>query len=458
MSATQPQFELPQERELPGAILALGLPVLAEQLLSFCVGFFDVYLSGRLNAEATAAIGLAAYVSWLASMMSGLVGMGAAALVARTCGAGDWDEARRVTARALMLGGTLGLGLCVTLWVGAPLFVSLLDMQGATRQISLEYLRYDACGQVFACTTMIAAACLRGAGDMRTPLYVLGMTNVINVAVSSVCVFGWGGLPALGVRGIVVGTITSHICGLLLMTAGLSWSGSRLRLQLRDIRWHQTTAVRILRVGGPAALDGLVTFVGHFLFLMIIARLSPGGFDGPTFAAHVVGVRAEAISYLPAVAWGAASASLAGRLIGARQRDLAQRVGHLAVRQFLLYAVIVSTLMYWAAPSIFAFMHRDPAVGAVGVPAFRWLAIYQIPTTVLIIYAQTLRGAGDTRFPLWCALISILGVRVPIAWLGGIWFDGGLVGAWYGMGADNTLRMLLITWRYRAGRWRDTEV
>lgn len=458
LPSDQPRVELPTADHLPSAIIALGIPVLAEQMLSFCVGFFDVYLSGRLNAEATSAIGLAAYVSWLATMTSGLIGSGAAALVARTYGSGDVEEARRITARALMLAATLGAVLLAVLWLGAPGFAHLLGMEGPTRNIAIEFLRFDAFGQLFACTTLVAAAALRGAGDMRTPLLVLGVTNLVNVVVSSSCVYGWGPFPELGVTGIVTGTVTAHACGLLLMSAVLLGPWSRLQVRPGDIRWHRETTRRILRIGGPAALDGAVTFTGHFLFLMIIARLSPGGFDGSVFAAHIVGIRAEALAYLPAVAWGAAAASLSGRLLGAQQPALALQTGHVAVRQFLSYSVVVSLFMFLGAPWIYAFMHSDPAVAAAGVPAFRWLACYQIPTAILIIYATTLRGSGDTRFPLWCAIVSILGVRVPIAWLGGIWLDAGLVGAWWGMGSDNLLRAVLISWRYRAGRWLHTEV
>ena len=369
-----------------------------------------------------------------------------------------WEEARRVTARALMLGATLGVGILGTLWLGAPVFARLLGMEGATRAIAIEYLRFDAFGQLFACMTMIAAASLRGSGDMRTPLVVLGATNVMNVVLSTLFVFGWGWLRPLGVTGIVAGTVGAHMFGFFLMTLALHSRWSRLQIHWRDLGWHTETSRRILRVGGPAALDGVVTFTGHFLFLMIIARLSPQGFDGATFAAHIVGIRAEALSYLPAVAWGIASASLAGRYLGAREYELARMTGNLAVRQFLWYAVGISTFMYLAAPQIFGFMHSDPEVTAVGVPAFRWLALYQIPTTMLVIYVSTLRGIGETRYPLWCALISILGVRVPVAWIGGIWLNGGLVGAWFGMGADNTLRMLLMRRRYRAGKWVDIQV
>jgi putative MATE family efflux protein len=452
------RLELPTEAELPRALAVLGLPVLAEQMLSFCVGFFDVYLSGRLSSEATAAIGVAAYVSWLASMISGLVGTGAAALVARTCGGGDLDEARRITARSLKLASMLGVVILTGLLVGAPFFASLLGMQGDARRITIEYLRFDAFGQMFACSTLVAAAALRGAGDMRTPLVVLGFTNIVNVLISTGCVYGWGPLPELGVTGIVTGTLIAQASGLALMLVMLRQPSCRLQIRFSDVRWHGETVRRILRIGGPAALDGSITFAGHFLFLMVIARLSTEGFDGAMFAAHVVGVRVESLSYLPAVAWGAASASLAGRLLGANQPELARKVGHIAVRQFLWYAATVTLVFFFGAPWIYRAMHSDPAVAAVGVPAFRWLAWYQVPNAILIIYVQTLRGAGDTRFPLWCALVSILGVRVPVAYLGGIVFQYGLVGAWWGMGADNTLRSVLIAWRFAAGRWLRVKV
>lgn len=447
-------LQLPTRQELPRSIALLAVPVLLEQLLSFCVTFFDVFLSGRISTDATSAIGVSAYVSWLASMLSGLIGTGVAALVARAIGQGDREEAQRLTSRALMLAVTLGSLVMIGLWTCAEAFADLLGMKGATRAIAVEFLRYDAFGQLFACTTLVAAAALRGAGDMRTPLMVLGFTNIVNVVMSMSLVYGWGPFPALGVLGIVTGTVIAHFCAWCLMMITLFRGWSRLKIIWAEVTWDQGTTQRILRIGGPAALDGAVTFTGHFLFLMVIARLSPLGFDGATFAAHMVGIRAEAICYLPAAAWGAASASLAGRYLGAGQPDLALRTGHLAVFQYALYGLPAAIIMFATAPQIYAFMHHDPEVALIGVPALRWLAVYQLPTAVMIIYSMTLRGSGDTRFPLFCACFSILGVRVPVAWWGGIYMHAGLVGAWWGMGADNCLRMILMTWRYAAGRWR----
>jgi putative MATE family efflux protein len=449
---------LPKSEELPLALRQLAWPVLFEQTLAACVGFFDVYLSGRLGDIETSAIGLAAYVSWLASMLASLVGMGTTVLVARHWGAGEFLEARRITARSLFLGAVLGLIIVMILRGLAPTFSQLLGMKGLAREVAEQYLRWDAFGQACACLTLISAAALRGTGDMRTPLVILGLTNLCNVIISTGCVYGWGPLPALGVFGIVVGTVAAQVIGLLGMLVALLGGTARLSISWGDIRWHAATVHRLLRIGVPAALDGLITFTGHFLFLMVIARLSDNGFDGPVFAAHIVGVRLESICYLPAVAWALAAASLVGRYLGAGSHELAFETGRRAILQFMPYAALMSAVFFVAAPWLFQVMHKDAAVAEAGISAFRLMALYQIPNSCLIIWSYCLRGAGDTRYPLFCAVLGVLGLRVPIAYVCGVVWEGGLWGAWLGMGVDNLTRAALMGWRYSGRRWQKVSV
>ena len=458
MSDPQRLADLPTAETLPHHLSRLALPVLAEQLLIFGIDLYDVYLAGKIGATETSAIGLAAYVAWMASLIFDLVRTGTAALVARSWGAGRFEDAQRILARSLFLGFGLGLGVWGLLQLLAPAFAASVNMGGEAQAIVVHYLRWDAYGQVFACSTMICAAALRATGDTRTPLAVLTVTNLVNIVVATGCVYGWGPLPQLGVTGIVVGSVSAKATGMVLMLACVSCRFTWLRLDWRDVRWHRDTALRVMRIGGPAALEGLLKFSGHFLFLMVIARLPSAGLNQAVFAAHIIGVRVEAVSYLPAYAWGIASASLAGRLLGATSPDVALRTGHIAVRQFLWYAIAVTLVFFFGAEEIYHAMHSDPDVARAGVSAFRLMALYQVPNAFLIIYFSTLVGAGDTRFPMWCSLTCSLGVRVPVAYLCGVVLEGGLFGAWLGMGADNLIRAALMTWRYHAGRWVQTRV
>ncbi|MDQ3329279.1 MAG: MATE family efflux transporter [Planctomycetota bacterium] len=452
-------------------VFYLALPVLAEQLLSYLVGLVDTYLSGQLAGIATiatSAVGLAGYVSWLATLMFGLVGIGTTAIVARSWGAGKRSQANRVANQSLMLAAGLGVVFLCMMLPAAPAFASLLDMHGIAGEITTRYLRIDAFGLVFTSVTFAGAAALRGTGGMRTPMLVLGLVNVLNIVCSLAFVYGIGPWPKvglnraliapLGVDGIVLGTVVARTAGGLMMLYAISQGAGGLRLRPKQLRPKLRVARRILSIGVPAAADGMVMWVGHFLFLMVISRLATGDAGEAIFAAHVIGIRVEAITYLPAVAWGAAAATLVGQSLGAGLTARAKDVGHEAVRQCLVVGVVMTAVLFFGAKHIYGAMHSDAAVGVVGVPALRLLACFQIPVVLSIVYVFALRGAGDTRWPLLMTCIGVLGVRVPLSYFCGIILDGGLVGAWIGMCGDLLLRSILAAARFASGRWANIRV
>ena len=90
---------------------------------------------------------------------------------------------------------------------------------------------------------------------------------------------------------------------------------------------------------------------------------------------------------------------------------------------------------------------------AQAAPALRVLGLFQIPLTASIVYVYALRGAGETRVPLGITLLGMYGVRLPLAWLCGVWLNLGLPGAYCGMGGDVICRATTAGGYYAAGRW-----
>ncbi|MEX0702269.1 MAG: MATE family efflux transporter [Planctomycetales bacterium] len=446
----------------------LAVPVLCEQFLSYLVTMTDTWLSGRISREATMAIGLASYVSWLASMLFALVGTGTTALVSRYWGAGEFDEANRVANRSATLAAAMGIAFYGIIYSAAPFLVNLLDLHGETAAIGVRYLRLDGIGHIFYAVTLVLAAALRGSGNMRTPMIVLGVVNVLNMAVSAGLVFGFEAklgeaaplvlLPAIGVDGIVIGTVVARVAGCLLMVGLYARGVTGLRLIRRELVVRGPIVRRILAIGMPAALDGALMWGAQFLFLMIVAHLGEGAQRDSIFAAHIVGIRVEAITYLPAVAWGAAAATLVGQSLGAGKPQRAIYSGHTAARQCGMLGGVMTLVFLFGAGPIYRFMHHDPTVAAEGIGALRLLALAQIPLTLEIVYVASLRGAGDTRTPMFINVLGMTAVRLPLAWLFGIHLEGGLIGAWIGMVADLIFRAALVVWRYARGRWIHTVV
>lgn len=439
-------------------VLALALPVLIQQLLLYGVGLCDTFLAGRIDSTATSAVGLAVYVGWLASLMFAMAVTGAAALMARHWGAGERSQANEIFNQSLALAACLGIAVFAVLYTAAPSIAGLQEMTGETGTRVVRYLRIDAFGHLFTSVTVAGAAALRSTGDMRSPMLIMGFVNVLNATISTALVYGIGPFPQLGVDGIVAGTVIARSCGAAITLAVFIRGLSGLRLDARFLLPRPGVVRRILRIGLPAGADGAFTLTAYFVFMMIIARLATGARGQATYAAHVIGIQIEALTYLPAVAWGTAAATLIGHALGRRDFDMARRVGHIAAFQCSLLACGASLTYYFGAGPIYRIMHTDELVRQIGVPALRFLAFFQISLVLQIVYVHALSGAGDTRSPMLFTLFSMFLVRLPLAYVCGILLHGGLIGAWIGMGSDVTLRAVLALTRYARGAWLDIKV
>ena len=451
-----------QNRILDGPIrftvLWLALPVLGEQLLNACVTWNDAFLAGRISAAATGAIGLAGYVGWLMTMLFGLVSIGATAIVARTVGAKDPAAAGQATNQSFTLAIVMGLAGTVFVFSAAPLFARLQNMHGQTATIAIDYMRIDGLGFTGAAVSFVLAACLRGAGDTRTPMVILGAVNILNLIISWALTFGLGPIPGIGVNGIAWGTAIARWLGACWVFGMLVQGRQGLRLRPALMAPSRDMIRRILSVGIPAAVDGILLFTGHFIYMAIINRVPTELPRDVIFAAHIVGIRIVSLSYMPATAWALAAATMVGQNLGAGHNQRAQRAGHEALLQTTILLGASSLLYSFGAEVLYRFLSNDPRVWVCGTPALMCMAFFQLCLAPLRVYGGALRGAGETRVPLIVNTLCLGLIRIPVGALGGIYFAGGLLGAWVGIYLDLAVRSVLMMWYYRTGRWQQVKV
>ncbi|MFO0839978.1 MAG: MATE family efflux transporter [Phycisphaerae bacterium] len=431
--------------------------MLSEQLLSFLVGLVDTYLAGHVSKEATVAVGTASYLGWFVMLAFTLVGVGAAALVSRALGAADRATANMGLNQSLLLALATGIAVSVASYSCAPLLAGFLTRTDEAAALTTHYLQIISLCYVLASVNLVGSSVLRSAGDTRTPLRIMTLVNIINIVVAAGLVYGWFGLR-MGVTGIAIGALTARSAGGLLMLLVLARGLGPLRMRAALLAPHWQTLRRILRVGIPAAADTGIMTVAQLAFVRIISRTAEGDAGTANYAAHVIAMQIEALSYLPALAWGTAAATMVGQYLGARQEHRAQQAGHAAAMQGVCIGVCAGLTFWFFAESIFSLMTAEPTVRAVGAPAMRLLGFAQPFLCAAIIYITALRGAGDTRSTLAMSIVGGLMLRVPGAYLGGIVLHGGLIGAWCGMWADNVAKCALATGRFMQGGWKRARV
>jgi len=418
----------------------------------------DSALCGRLpNAEPVlSALGFSIQVVFLLMvLMLGLI-VGTVALVARAYGGKAIERVNHLLVQSTQL--TVIVGVVVGL-MGVVLARPILVVLGATPQVAdigSTYLETLMIGTPFFYLGFLYAGVLRGVGNTRIPFLCALGANVVNAILNYGLVLGNLGFPQLGVRGSAIGTVIAQ----LLNVVALVWvlrSGSipDLKLPLRPRAIDRPLALELYRVGWPAAVDMLVLNAGFLTALGMLGRI-----DQVTVAAHGLGLRVQALAFVPGMGIAQATAAMVGQALGAgdvpRAREVTRASIALCVVIMTALAIIVVVA---AAPLVHIF---DVASGtpleSYSVEWMRVLGLAMLPASVNIALVGLLQGSGATRTSLRINIWTTLAIQIPLAWLLGITLDFGALGVWLSFPLAFVGKALFTYVAYKQEKWAVTGV
>ena len=434
-------------------ILNLAWPVIVANFLQVLATTVDLIMVGRLGVADIAAVGMGAnLVAFLQIVMIGVTS-GTIALVARAFGAHDRAEAEHFLHQSLVAGALLSIPLVIvgTLFasaIAAP-FSPTPEVQDLTAGfISILFLSAPAQFVIF-----ISIAALRAAGDTKTPLIIGAVENVINFCINYSLIFGNFGLPQLGVRGAATGTAISYTVGAVLFL--WLFSRRRLRIGLKRERpfaaWG--TIRRVMRIGLPAAAEQFAFQMGFLVWIgMVVA------FGEDALAAHQIGLRVQSFVFMPGLGMSIASTALVGQSLGAGRSDLAEMAARESTKLSLLVMAGLAAFNFAFADLVaYAFVGPGPAHD-LSVTFIRIHATSIPAVGVFFTISGSLRGAGDTRWPLYASLAGTYAIRLPLSALLGYVLGLGVAGVWIGLPAEYYLRSLVVSRRFNGGAWKSTAV
>lgn len=430
-------------------IVQLAVPSILSNLLYGIVGLVQTKVVGALGAEALAATGAGQRVFFALQAVMMAIGAGTTALVARAWGRDDPEEGARVTVASLVLASGFALIITVPGILFAYPIASIFGLDESTLELAAEYIRWLSVFNVAFAANFILPSALRAAGDAWTPLWLGAGMNVINVPLLYVLVFGWHGVPAMGVAGAAVaGGITFTIGAIVLMS--LWWNQKLAIRRVSGGWWRRERIKRLMEIGYPAGLEQVVFQAGFFVFLMIIGRY----YGTQAFAAYGIGVTLLNICMVVGFGFSIAGSTLVGQHLGANDSEGAVRSGWRAMWGAALSMGALGVVVIYFARDLATFFIGSDTVTIGHTVEFTWILGLMMPLLAIeFAIGGSLRGAGDTRFPLLCTFFGLIGMRCGLAivftvtGLSVVWVYGSLIG-------DYVLKTGLLLWRFRTGTWK----
>jgi len=431
-------------------VLNMVWPYTLENVLHFAVGIVSTAMVGRLGATALATVGLSMrVVSWV-WVLSQAVTVGATVLVARAVGGQQREQAAHAAAQALFLMVFLGLALAATFFFFAESIIGIFPGESGLLSEGTKYLRIVAWGIPFTGISMTVGAVLRGSGDTKTPMYIAVLVNIVNIVLGYILIFGNLGFPRLGLEGGAVAVVSAQGVGCIAALVVL-FLGKTLPISLQTLKNINVSLMRsMLSIGIPASAESAFWQAATFILTMLIVSLGT-----VPMAAHQVGLTVEGLSYMPAGALGVAATAFVGQSLGARRPHLSERYMREVLRWAMALCAITTITLVAIPKALLRLLTTDTAVIDLGAYYLILMGLAQFPQILAWVFNGALRGAGDTKSPMYFAGVGIWLVRLPLAFFFGQYLGMGILGVWWAMLVDILVRFGLSFWRYRQGKWKE---
>ena len=365
-------------------------------------------------------------------------------------GAGEQGEANATAKQSLVITILLGTLVSILMYFLAPMVIDAMGAEPEVLPLGISYMRIVALGLVFNTVSMVCASALRGAGDTRMPMAVNLTSNLINVTGNYLLIYGNWGFPRLGIAGAALATTFSRFVGCSLFLAILLSGRSVVRVSFADgYRPDGGILRRVLNIGLPAAIEQFILRGGQLTYVRIVSS-----FGTSVFAAHQIGMNILSLSFMPGMAFSIAATTLVGQGLGAEKPELAER-GALTTRRLgMMFSGAIAVCLFFFGRHIASLYTDDLDVISKTAMVLRVIGVVQPAQSTQFILAGGLRGAGDTRWPLYSTFLGVWGVRVLVGYLLAVQLGLGLLGAWMGMALDQCTRAFVISRRFNKGAWK----
>ncbi|MCB9738580.1 MAG: MATE family efflux transporter [Deltaproteobacteria bacterium] len=443
------------EAAIARQLASLSWPIIGLNMLNVLALAVDTAMCGRLeNAEqALTALGFATQLIFLLMVaMMGLV-VGTVATVARSHGAGMPDRVQHTLEQSAQLTVVLGLVVAVLGNLFAPGFVRVMGGSEPVVELAVEYLRPMLWATALPYVNVLFGAALRGVGNTKLAFLIALLINGLNALFNYGFILGNLGFPALGLAGAAWGTILAYAIGVTTMvTLLVRGAEPAIRLQLRLRRPDLPLIRQLVLIGWPAALDMVVL---NAAFLSIVGML--GRIDEVAVAAHGIGLRIQALAFVPGMSIAQATGALVGQALGAKLPERARTVLRASLGLNLGIMTSLTALLIGFDHEILGIFEVDPD-GLLGRHALEWMHLlgYGMPIAgAHIAFVGLLQGAGATMVSLRINGF-VTALQIPASWLLGFPLGLGAWGVWAAFPLAFVIKVVLSYRAYRAGTWART--
>jgi putative MATE family efflux protein len=424
---------------------------MAESFFVTLAGMIDTMMVSEMGPSAVAAVGLTNQPKFIGLTLFFGINIAVSALIARRKGEQKRESANTVLLTALVLSTILCAVITLLFVVLSPQIMELAGSNADTHEMAVEYFQIIMGGMFFSVLTMVINAAQRGSGNTRLSMTTNLTSSIVNVFFNYLLIGGNLGFPAWGIRGAAIATVLGTVVSAIMAVFSLFRPNSYVRIPdiiRQKIRMTKESLRSIWKLAYNSSLENIAMRIGFLATALLAARL---GTD--EFAAHNVGMSILGLGFSFADGMQVAAVALAGEALGAGEKQKAREYGNICQRIGLIISIALAILLLVGGRWFYSLYFREEHILDMGMLINRYTMVIVLLQISQIIYTGCLRAAGDVRYTLVGALISVTVIRTVVTVVLVLVFNLGLHGIWLGVLSDQLSRFTLMRRRFKQGNW-----
>jgi len=424
--------------------LRLAYPVMLSQLGQMTVHVADSMMVGHLGKEPLAGVSFANSIFVIFLVMG--IGMSYAITpqAAQADGEKNTDKLSEILKNGLLINAVFGILLTTILLAGQKLLWNF-KQQETVVELALPYFNIIAISLIPHMVYQAFRQFAEGLGYTRQAMYITVISNLLNIGLNYIFIFGKLGAPAMGAYGAGLATLISRIVMAILMGSFvlLNHRFHAYRKAFSMSKFNTSLILANLKLGLPIAFQ-LIFEVTAFS----IAAIMIGWMGSASLAAHQIAINMASLTYMIALGIASAATIRVGNQLGKKD--------YKTMRDAALTSFIMSgAFMACMAMAFFAGRYflpglyiNDPEVIQKASVLMVVAGLFQLSDGIQVVGLSALRGMSDVKIPSVIALLSYWIIGLPLGYLLGFTLNMGAQGIWFGLLAGLTVAGILLFVRF----------
>ena len=384
-------------------IILFSIPLLLGNFFQLMYNTIDsVVVGNAVGSQALAAVGISTpIINLLVAFFIGL-STGAGVVVSRGFGGGRLDEVHRSVHTFILFSILFGILLTAVGVFGSRTILLWMGTEEAVLPQALSYLRIYFLGSVFLTVYNAGTGILQAAGDSKTPLYFLIATSILNIILDVLFV----AVIRMGVAGAALATIICEAVSMILILRALTKGARDIRLSFSELKIDPELLSRIIRIGIPAGLQGMIVSISNVIVMSYIS-----GFGASSVAGFTSANKFDNFLGLPVNSFALAVTTFTGQNLGAKQYERVRQ----GVRAGLILscATVISAgiIVFIFAPQCIAFFSQEPEVMDAGARCIRAMCPFYTALAFHQVLSGALRASGRSSIPMITSIVAFVVLR-----------------------------------------------